>query len=355
MATSGRLDYVESIRGLACLMLVAFHVTGATSLEGLRLGDAHPLRLLNEALENTRMPVFAFISGFVLHAAIMSMGTLKKSLWSKARRLLIPMATVGALHYMLRSLSGVEQGQPFYSIFFVQYAHFWFLQAGFILNSVLLILSYRLDGNSRRAALILLVVVTPVFISATRWNPNIFSVYQGLYLAPFFFSGHLFCRYLKDRETAGDGLLPSWLTYVVGAAFVASLAWSVLAYTGVVELERPFTNIFRVAAGLASALFLFLLKPNAKWLVWVGTYTYTIYLFHVMIAASFRGVLTRLLPDIDHAWFFVPCFLAGLFGPVLLQHLLLKNGVTAMLFLGIDLKRRLPASPPKAVQGFPQS
>lgn len=348
MAPSGRLDYIESIRGIACLLLIAFHVTGASSLDGLHLSDTHPLRLINDSLDDTRMPIFAFVSGFVLHAAIMGSTQLQKSVWSKSRRLLIPMAAVGALHYMLRSHTGAEQ-QPFYTIFFVQYAHFWFLQASFLLNVALLALSYTLGGKSHRAALVLLVTVTPVFIFATRWDPNIFSVYQGLYLAPFFFFGHLFAGYLRDRQFAGKGLLPAWVTVVVAAVFLVTFSCNFILTANLVTIEGPLGNIYRLVVGFPSVLILFLLRPSAKMLVWVGGYTYTIYLFHVMFAATFREILMRSLPQIDPAWLFAPCFVVGLFGPVLLQQVFLKNDVTAMLFLGIDLKGRRAASPPNPI------
>ncbi|MEO8683837.1 MAG: acyltransferase [Devosia sp.] len=344
MATrSGRLDYVESIRGLACLMLVSFHVVGSAPDEGLGLQNLHPLRIINDGLDNSRMAIFSFISGFVLSAIIVSVSKWEGSVISKARRLLIPMAAVGAIHYGLRALSGVDQ-QPFLSIFFTQYAHFWFLQAMFVLTVMLLTLSLLLNGKSDKAALILFLVLTPMFLFAERWNPNVMAMYQGLYLAPFFYSGHLFAAFLKRRRDGGAGDLPSWLTVVAGVVLAALLAFNLAFILDVVVLEKPWSNVHRLFVGLASALFLFLLKPNAKFLVWVGSYTYVIYLFHVIFAAAMRSALLKLFPHLDPTWFFVPCVAAGFVAPILVQKLALKNDVTALLFLGIDRKKK-PARP----------
>ena len=340
MATrSGRLEYVESIRGMACLMLVSFHVVGSAEDEGLGLNYLHPLRIFNDGLDNSRMAIFAFISGFVLSAMILSSDKLQSSILSKARRLLIPMAAVSALHYVLRSLAGEEQ-QPFLSIFFVQYAHFWFLQAMFVLTTALLILSFLLKGQSDKAALILLVVLTPAFILLERWNPNVLAMYQGLYLAPFFYSGHLFAAFLRRRREAELGDLPRWVTVAAGVFLAGMLTFNLLYILDIVTIARPWSNVHRLIVGLASALFLFLLKPNAKFLVLVGSYTYVIYLFHVIFTAGSRTVLFKLLPNVDPTWFFVPCMLIGLTGPILVQHLAIKNSVTALLFLGIDKSKK---------------
>ena len=336
---SGRLDYVESIRGLACLLLISYHVVGSTPQEGLGLGDLDPLRIVNDGLNNSRMPVFSFISGFVLSAIIVSLVKWEGSVLGKARRLLIPMAAVGALHYGLRSLPGNDQ-QPFLSIFFTQYAHFWFLQATFVLMVMLLTLSLLLKGRSDKAAVILFLVLTPIFLFSQRWNPNIMSMYQGLYLAPFFYSGHLFAAYLQRRRERDAGDLPGWLTVATGVVLAVLLAVNFAYVLEVIVLPDPWLNIHRLFIGLASALFLFLLKPNAKFLAWVGGYAYVIYLFHVIFAATARSALIKLFPQLDPSVFYVPCVLAGFLVPMLVQELALKHDLTALLFLGIDRKKR---------------
>lgn len=348
---SGRLEYVESIRGLACLMLVSFHVVGSAADEGLGLDYLNPLRLLNDGLDNSRMAIFSFISGFVLSAAVLSVDKWRGSIASKARRLLIPMAAVSTIHYVLRGLT-VEDQQPFLSIFFTQYAHFWFLQAMFVLTVALLTLSLLLKGKSDRAALILFLTLTPVFLFAERWNPNIMAMYQGLYLAPFFYSGHMFAAFLRRRAEAGRAEFPVWATYVAGVVLAALLTFNMLFILDVIPLDKPWSNLHRLAVGLASAIFFFLLKPNTKFLVWLGSYTYVIYLFHVIFTASTRGLLYKVFPQVDSAYFFVPCVLVGLTAPILLQKLALLNGVTALLFLGIDKRKKSQATQTPAPGGI---
>lgn len=333
----GRLEYVETIRGLACLLLVAFHVTGADVTDGLGLDQWHPLRIVNDALDNSRMPIFSFISGFVLSAVIVSLSQWQGALTSKVKRLLLPMATASIIFYALRAAAGYEQ-PPFLSIFFVQYAHFWFLQATFVLTALLLTLSFLLKGRSDVAATILMVCFIPVFIFAPRWDPNIMSMYQGCYLATFFYAGHLFAYYLRRRAQAEEGDLPAWLTIGFGVVLAIFLVINIMLILGLLHAPQAITNVHRIILGLSSVLFLFLLKPRSRILLFFGPYTYAIFLYHVTFTGTTREVIQKIWPAIPPELIFLPAFLMGVFGPILVEKLALKNDLTALFMLGIDLK-----------------
>lgn len=334
---SGRLEYVETIRGIVCIMLVTFHVTGASITDGLNLDMWHPLRIVNDALDNSRMPIFAFISGFVLSAAVVSVSQWAASIRSKIKRLLVPMVVVSTIFYVIRAAAGYDQ-QPFLSIFFVQYAHYWFLQAIFVLIVLLVSLTLLLKGRSDIAAMILFVIFVPIYVFADRWDPNIMSMYQGSYLAPFFYSGHLFAYYLRRRARDGAGDPASWITLVLGVALAALLVFNVMIGLELVQPLRPITNVHKVIIGLVSALFLFLLKPKSKILFYFGTHTYAIYLFHVIFTGATREIMWKIWPGLAPELIFIPGCIAGLFGPILVEKLALKTDLTAFLLLGIDLK-----------------
>ena len=334
---SGRLEYVETIRGIVCILLVTFHVTGSASNEGLGLDLWHPLRIINDGLDNSRMPIFAFISGFVLSAAIVTVTQWRAAMFSKVKRLLIPMVVVSTIFYALRAATGYDQ-QPFFSIFFVQYAHYWFLQAIFVLILLLVTLSLLLKGRSDIAAMILFVVFVPIYIFVDRWSPNIMSMYQGAYLAPFFYAGHLFAYYLRHRAQADEGYLPAWLTVASGVLLACLLVFNVTLTLELVELPRQVVNFHKVILGLCSALFLFLLRPRSKILLFFGTYTYAIFLFHVIFTAGTREVMWKIWPGLAPEVIFVPACILGLFGPIIVEKLALKNDLSALLLLGVDLK-----------------
>lgn len=333
----GRLEYVETIRGIVCIMLITFHVTGSSTGDGLGLDMWHPLRIVNDALDNSRMPIFAFISGFVLSAAVVTVSQWQGAIRSKVKRLLVPMVVVSTIFYLMREAAGYEQ-QPFLSIFFVKYAHYWFLQAIFVLIVLLVTLTLLLKGRSDRAAMILFVIFVPIYVFAPRWEPNIMSMFQGSYLAPFFYGGHLFAYYLRRRSERREGDLPSWLTMAFGVALAALLVFNVFIGLELVQPPGPITNSHKVIIGLCSALFLFLLKPRSRILLYFGTHTYAIYLFHVIFTAATREIMWKVWPGLAPELIFVPACIAGLFGPILVEKLALKTDLTAFLLLGIDLK-----------------
>ena len=56
---------IDTLRAMACIALVSFHVIGNSATAGLELPDTHPLHMLNAMLVDMRMPLFSFLSGLV--------------------------------------------------------------------------------------------------------------------------------------------------------------------------------------------------------------------------------------------------------------------------------------------------
>ena len=154
---AGRRTDIDTLRALACISLVSFHVIGNSGSSGLKLAETHPLRMLNAILVDVRMPLFSFLSGLVFVVAgrgYADAGWMRRGLLSKGRRLLVPMVCVGTLFWLMRELTGQSQ-QPLWSILVLPYAHFWYLQATFLIIAVFILLVWALDGRDRMAAVIL--------------------------------------------------------------------------------------------------------------------------------------------------------------------------------------------------------
>nr|WP_295373393.1 acyltransferase family protein [uncultured Sphingosinicella sp.] len=56
---------LDSARGVACLLLVAYHAVGATGALGMRVPSDSPYRFVTDALSYVRMPLFTLLSGMV--------------------------------------------------------------------------------------------------------------------------------------------------------------------------------------------------------------------------------------------------------------------------------------------------
>jgi fucose 4-O-acetylase-like acetyltransferase len=91
---------IDTIRGLACVLLVAYHVVGSEPSNGLLLADG-PYRLAADLLAYIRMPLFTFLSGYV-YAWRPFNGYIHSFLRGKVRRLLIPMVVVGSVFVFAR-------------------------------------------------------------------------------------------------------------------------------------------------------------------------------------------------------------------------------------------------------------
>lgn len=344
-AASTKDAYIETARGLACVLLVAYHVVGDTPLNGLQLPLDHWLALLNRMFEYVRMPLFSFISGLVFSSAAANGSVWRSKVTNKARRLLLPMATVSTLHYAFQAAFAHGSSGPFWQIFFVPYEHFWYLQAAFLLMLTTLSISFcTREGDFGRNAWIALVVAALVFVSVDPWQPDIFSAYKAFYLAPFFFLGLT----LKSRSVVrDDGPLGKPVAkLLIIATAVLLLATTCLIVLDVVEPVLP-SRIFGVAAGLSICFLVVSLRWSARPLTWLGGYSYAIYLFHVFFTAGSRVAIGRVWEASNTLLLFVVGIIAGLAGPIFLGELIVRNRVTALLFLGIDKQKAtaLPADP----------
>src|SRR3954451_22202707 len=88
----------DTVRGIACLMLVAYHVVGGTRASGMGVGAGSYYRILIvDGPVLVRMPMFTFLSGFVYAYRPVRNGEVGTFVTKKVRRLLIPMVVVSTI------------------------------------------------------------------------------------------------------------------------------------------------------------------------------------------------------------------------------------------------------------------
>lgn len=186
MDHSRHLD-IDTLRGLACILLVSFHVIGMPDA-GLRLPETHPLTRLNEMLVYIRMPLFSFISGYV-YAMRPFQGHATEFLRGKTYRLLLPLLTMGTLFALLQSFTPGTNGsvENWWLLHIEPVGHFWFLQALFIIFVILMGLerSGLLAARGRFA----LVFAASLVLFSFADLPHYFAASGVVYLLPFFLGG----------------------------------------------------------------------------------------------------------------------------------------------------------------------
>jgi peptidoglycan/LPS O-acetylase OafA/YrhL len=332
-----KVVYVETLRGVACLLLVSYHVIGDTSLHGLELPPEHPFSFWNRMFSDVRMPMFSFISGFVFSAYASDLIALRGKVFAKVRRLLIPMVVVASLFYWTQAAFAPqpEGPVPYWRLFVLPYQHYWYLQATFLLMLAVFLLTYVARKDGTRAAALLLPVCCVAAIAGEQWRPDVFSSYEAVYLAPYFLGGYLISHVARLR-TAMDAVhqRPRLLGIVVPLlGLLCCLEF--LLQKDLLTLGGPERHAVGLVVGLSTCLFLFALRFRSRLLAFVGDRSYAIYLFHVFFTAGSRIVLERLMPGMPVPLLFTIGLVAGVAGPILVSWLAAKTPVTSLLLLGI--------------------
>lgn len=94
---------IETLRGIAILLVVVGHVIGSDPDGGMKIDFPHPLRYLYVWIDYIQMPLFTAIAGWVYALKpVAAPGGFSTFARKKALRLLVPMAAVGTLYFMVQ-------------------------------------------------------------------------------------------------------------------------------------------------------------------------------------------------------------------------------------------------------------
>ena len=337
-------EVVDTLRAIACLALVSFHVVGNSPAAGMELISDHWLSVVNRTFSDMRMPLFSFLSGLVFVSLDRTSRSSYALIGSKVRRLLLPMLSVGALFWMARDMMGQGQ-QPLATIAFMPFAHFWFLQATFLIMVTFIAISALSGGRSTLVAVGLMCFGASFWVFGILPKSNVFSVVQALYLAPFFMCGYL-CGRVRLPKIHGV------------AAFVILSGLSGLGYllaTNFLVVDPTVRRAICVGSGLLFCATLLSIRPQNRMLASLGTMSYAIYLFHVFFTAGMRETMGHVWPQMPVALLWLVCMMVGILGPIALYHLITRNRLISFSLLGVkalDLPRRTPVPPAmKAIFG----
>lgn len=312
---------IDTLRGLACMLLVLYHVIGADPNLGLRM-ESGPLRWVNDGLAYLRMPLFTFLSGLVYGLRPFA-GNSRAFLLGKVRRLLIPMLFVGTIFALMQaSVPGTQSPVGAWYLLHVQpVAHFWFVESLFwVFLTVWALERCHLIGGVKGYLLALgLACALYLTVRGSHW----LGLDGAIYLMPYFLLGLAFSRFRLQVQVASP--------------FVR-LALAAVAMVTIVSMGMPIPNPDRrtvgmLVAGTSLCALSMSLGLQAPWLARIGKHSYPIYLFHVFFTAAIRLGLGRwsvhpLALDI------VLALLIGITGPMLIDRIASRFKWPALLLLG---------------------
>lgn len=323
-----RSRQVQVMRGVACILLVFFHVVGGGASDGLRVSDDTILRKLMDFLLYTRMPIFGFLSGYVYALKPMRAGQAKPFLRGKARRLVLPLAAVSTLFFLVwnawyGNLGAALPGM--WRIYVFSYEIYWFLQAMVLIFLAVALLEglgvlSRWTGVAAAAAL--------AFVAGHPLeNVTFLSLGGALYLAPYFLAGLATFRF---GLTARPSVLVAVAVLVCAAAILHG--WRVAHLPHDVVAAR--VTVLSLIIGAGGSLLLLRGVPDNVWLARIGASSFAIFLFHIFFVVAARTVLGR-LGEPPLGLHIAAGLAAGLAGPMVLELVLMRWAGTRRVFLGL--------------------
>lgn len=319
---------IETMRGMAVVLLVAYHVIGRGPAVGLDIGYPHVLRLYADFFVDLRMPFFAFIAGYVYALRPLTIGGYTDFLGGKIRRLVIPGAVAIAAFLVVSNIMGTDFARPWataWTVFVYPYAHYWFLQSILLIFVAYGLVDALLGG---RCAPVLLAIAIATYLMGFRFPMWPFSLNDALYLLPFFLLGVCFVRYAARIWEEAEHLTLLLLVVALVCAFANIRE---LIDTGTFSLVKR--DLQSLLFGLAACALALLWCPRLPLLEKLSPYAFTIYLYHIFGTAGARLVADKLgIASLDVR--FVWGLACGLALPILMHEVLLRIPRAQRVVLG---------------------
>lgn len=255
MAVKRKEQSIETLRGIAIILMVAGHVIGDKGDTGLMVDDHSLWRYFYHSFEYLRMPLFTAISGFVYSLKPVSRNAIYSFIKGKSRRILLPFLFVGTLQYLMNALiPGVNNRveiSEIWKILIFSYGQFWFLQALFLVFLTVVILEVNGFLSSLKkwmislfSSILVLVILAPFVMT------KILSFTSYLYLLPFFLLGIGIQRYF-------DLLFKKWNLLIVLAFLIAGITIQQLNWFGILAMQDEKYGMLGTFIGL-TGIFLIL-------------------------------------------------------------------------------------------------
>ncbi|BAI72314.1 acyltransferase 3 [Azospirillum sp. B510] len=318
--------HVVELRGLACILLVAYHVVGIPGT-GMQVADGSIYRYATDSFELIRMPLFTFISGLVYALNPVGDGRLGTFFVKKSRRLGIPFLVVSTLFYLLQihvpGANGSFAPDSMWRIYVFSYAHFWYLQALFLIFAVVALLD-AFHAMDRPGGFALAMAAAVATCLTAHSDSNMMSVNEACFLLPHFLLGVGVTRFraMAPRQAmlgmAGGAL-------AIGVTLHQASLWGLLPHFG-------WNSGVALLCGMGGAVTLLHAMPSSRVFRIVGDSSYAIYLHHALFAAGARLVLHRL--DARDGVIFCAALLSGLMGPMVLEALARIRPWTGVALMG---------------------
>mgnify|MGYP003803658645 FL=1 len=325
---------IETLRGIAVIMMVAGHVVGASKGTGLHVEDDSGWRYFYDSFEYLRMPLFTVVSGFVYSLRPVEPGRLLEFLKGKGRRILFPLISVGTLHFLVQHIipgtNANYEITDIWKIYLFKYEHFWFLQSIFLIFVIISVIdNYQLISTEKKWLVVFFICVL-LRLTMPFLQGNFFSFKGCLNLLPFFVLG---CGIERYKDLFNNKLVVRGLLVV----FILAVSIHQLYLLNGKSFDRLDYAIMSFLVACPGIILLFHIRKNVPVLSKLGYFAYGIYLFHVFGTAGSRIILMHLNITNITFLFFVG-LLTGLGLPIVFEYFIEKSPLLRTVFLGLRKK-----------------
>ncbi|WP_062318476.1 acyltransferase family protein [Demequina maris] len=330
----GRDKVVDSLRGIACILLVTLHVAQN------RFGEADWLEWYGDTFIYIRMPLFAFLSGVVYAwRPLTDVSHYGSYMGKKVRRLLIPyvifVPLIGLAQVALDF--GTPPPSAIYDWFLYSLPPYWFLLATFWVYAVVALMdTYKLLDTKLKMGVLFGVLLAVNLIFNMQDASGFLQFTSAVYLGLFFVAGMAATRFGWKNVGRGVG----WAVVGVTVALFVYTQFAVLDVWAAADNQRQ--DPFGIALGIAFPLGFIALGLKNDFLAWVGGYSYGIFLLHPFAVVAAAGAMAivgfdALIPAL------IVMTISGLFGSIL-GVIILRKVAVGRIMLGE--RGRKPAPKP---------
>lgn len=273
------LGKADTLRAVACLLVVMLHVFGADPNSGLQFPADSAWRVPFEVLELFRLPLFTALAGLLYGARSSSHPSLSSFLKRRTLTLLLPAFAVSVIYFTILSVMGKEHGNLL-SALFNGYLHLWYLHALFVIAACVA----TIDALCRPREETWLLIAAGLYLlhPLTPWT-GFLMINSGEKLAPYFILGFILYRRPSILSDAA-------LIYVAAIVAVSGLILRFGTATGEIRLTPVEGLMIFPLVSMALILMAARFFPRIPRLEWLALYSYAIYLWHPLCNAALRTV-----------------------------------------------------------------
>jgi fucose 4-O-acetylase-like acetyltransferase len=320
---------VESLRGVAILLIVAAHVIGSHEQSGMKVDPNSVWEYVYGSLKFIRVPLFTMISGFIFALRPIDAGSFLKFVRGKVRRLIFPLITVGTFQFILRvvvpSVNNPCDIRSIWRIYLYPFDHFWFLQSLFLIFIVVVIIEI-LKGIDSFLVWTFFMAFSIFLLFMSSKVTSLLGVSGAFSLFTFFMFGIGLKRF-SILSRSSRILYLSILFLTIGVILIQ------LNIGRVIKINEDVFKYVEMFPGLALGLILFRFRKKNAFLEKIGSFAFPIYLFHIIISSAIRILFVKSGIHSD-ILIFVFSFSGGIIFSIIVTIILRKYFLSRRLLLG---------------------